>query len=122
LLHSPDIRRHSRHVRSVVVAVHSQTDSENFTTYTYTLRSIDGPPIRRDLGTGPHDQFTVGQRITVLADPFGESAPSLQLQVSTLQPWVWALVLIGILVVGLLGAPGSCGGRPVCAVVERRGG
>jgi hypothetical protein len=90
---------------AVVVAVHSQTDGDpDDTVYSYTLHSIHGPPIRRDLGTGSRDEFTVGQRVTVFADPSGESAPSLQLRPPG-NPWVAPFVLTGFAAVAMLFAP-----------------
>lgn len=75
---------------AVVAAEHVYTPIDpgprNPDTYSYNLRALAGPPIRRDLAWGYH-RLVVGERVTVLSDPAGQAAPSLSLHVQADEQW-----------------------------------
>jgi hypothetical protein len=64
-------------------------------TYSYTLRSLTGPPIRRD-SPWSYRRLGVGEHVTVLSDPEGEAAPSLTLHVSAAGQWQAAFWAAGV--------------------------
>jgi hypothetical protein len=87
---------------AVVTAEHAQYDPDSSTTsYSYTLHAVDGPPIRGDLSTGS-DRLAVGRRVTVLADPEGQSAPSLSTERSARPLWEAAVSIGSAVAIALL--------------------
>jgi hypothetical protein len=63
--------------------------------YSYGLRALDGPPIRRDTGWSS-GRLAIGKHITVLSDPAGEVTTSLQLHVSPREQWTETAWIGGI--------------------------
>lgn len=100
---------------SVVSVEHVYTPVDpgpgNPDTYSYTLRALDGPPIRRDTAWSAH-RFAVGEHITVLSDPAGEATPSLQLHVSADGAWLETGWTAGVAII-CLGVAAWTAPRPV---------
>jgi hypothetical protein len=100
---------HDRGVREQVVVVAENVQCVSIpeggcsNSYTYTLRSIAGPPIRPDQLSIGSPQLTVGQKIAVLADPRGQITPSLTISFTALGYWIASIVLGGIEAVFLIG-------------------
>jgi hypothetical protein len=88
--------------------VYGPSNEPPWPTYSYTLRALTGPPIRRD-SPWSHRRLGVGEHIAVLSDPEGEAAPSLTLRVSAARQWQAAFcaacVTAGLLVVTAWTAP-----------------